>query len=75
MSTKLKLMRVERDLRQREVARALDINPVVLSKIENAWLRPNPVQRAKLARFYGLSEEELFSDFWGRGVHERKPHR
>jgi len=59
MVTKLKLLRIEKNLTQGEVGRALGINPVVLSKIENSWLKPNLKQRAKLARFYGVSEIEL----------------
>jgi transcriptional regulator with XRE-family HTH domain len=63
MVTKLKLLRIEKNLTQGEVGRALGINPVVLSKIENSWLKPNSIQKAKLARFYGVTEEKLLNDF------------
>lgn len=63
MVTKLRIIRIKRGLTQREVARALGINPVVLSKIENYWLRPNKSQMAKLADYFQVEEKELFGDF------------
>lgn len=62
MNTKLKLLRIEKSLTQREVGRVLGINPVVLSKIENSWLRPNLKQVVKLSRFYGVTERDLIED-------------
>jgi transcriptional regulator with XRE-family HTH domain len=62
MNTKLKLLRIEKNLTQRQVGRALGINPVVLSKIENSWLKPNLKQVVRLARFYGVTEKDLIED-------------
>lgn len=59
MVTRLRLLRVRRDLKLCEVARRVGLNQTVLSRIERGQMWVPPKWRAVLAGFYGVSAEEI----------------
>jgi transcriptional regulator with XRE-family HTH domain len=60
--TKLKLFRLERDLKAIDIAKGLNVHPSTISTVESGKARASDRVRLKLCRFYGVSEQELFSD-------------
>ena len=59
--TKLKLFRLERDLKAKEIARDLDIHPSTISTVEARKAKASDRVRLKLSSFFGVPEQELFS--------------
>ncbi len=60
--TKLAEVRQDRELRQRELAAALDIARSTLASVETGHTRPWPKLKRDAARILGLEESELFPD-------------
>ena len=60
--TKIKLFRLERDLKAKDLAKDLDIHPGTISTLENRKIRASRWVRYKLSSFYGVPEQELFND-------------
>lgn len=60
--TKIKLFRLERDLKAKDLAKDLDIHPGTISTLENRKIRASKWVRYKLSSFYGVPEEELFNE-------------
>lgn len=62
---RVKRERLERGLRQRDVAEAAGLGQPELSRIEKGKSFPSVRVRSVLASYYGISEESLFEDmFW-----------
>lgn len=59
--TKIKLFRMQQDLRAIDLSRKLGIHPSVLSVVEAGKGKASDAVRLKLAEFYGIPEEEIFS--------------
>ena len=69
---KVREVRVQRGLTIDDVFWATRIDRASLSRLERGGVLPTAEQRALLARFYGLTEEELFPEFEGIGPeHDR----
>ena len=60
--TKLAEVRQERDIRQRELAAALEVARSTLASVETGHSKPWPKLRRDAARFLGLEESELFPE-------------
>ena len=60
--TRLGELRRQRGLKQKDLARALGLSQSTLSGVENGHTRPWPRLRQQAARFFGLTEEELFPE-------------
>jgi transcriptional regulator with XRE-family HTH domain len=59
LGERLKALRLESKLKVRQVAAALDMDPSILSKIENGRRTPTEEQCREFAKFYGIPFEEL----------------
>lgn len=60
----LRFQRLEKGLPLRKVAAALDIDPSILSKIERGERAANKMIIADSARYLGLDEKELLTQFY-----------
>lgn len=58
MITRVRLERKLRNMRQKELAEKAGIEPGMLSKIENGWIKMGDKTISKLQHALGLSEEE-----------------
>ncbi len=64
--TKLKSLRLERNLSLFDVGKVVEIRDNVLSVYERRRSAIYPKHRRALATFYGIPEEELFEDGFAR---------
>lgn len=53
-------IRGERGIRQEELAKALGVSRQTISSLENGRYNPSILLAFKLARFFGVSIEEIF---------------
>lgn len=60
MKNKLEELRKERGLRQEELADALEVSRQTIGSLENGRYNPSILLAFKIARFFGLSIEEIF---------------
>ena len=60
MNRFLKVLLVERGVRNFDLAKHLDCDPAKVSKIVNGWLDPNLETRKKIAEFLGVDQEEIW---------------
>lgn len=58
--TKIKLFRLERDLKAKDLAKDLDIHPGTISTLENRKVRASKWARYKLSSFYGVRNRNYF---------------
>ena len=58
--TKLKLFRLERDLKAIDIAKGLNVHPSTISTVESGKARASDRVRLKLCKFFGVHEQELF---------------
>ena len=58
--TKLKIFRLERDLKVKKLASDLNLHPSTISTVESGKTRASDRVRLKLCRFYEVPEAELF---------------
>jgi transcriptional regulator with XRE-family HTH domain len=58
--TKLRLLRLERDIKAKDLAVELKIDKAVLSSVEKKRTKASDRVRLKLCRYYGVEEAELF---------------
>ena len=61
--TKLKILRKAKKLRAEDVARMLGISKSMVYEIERGTRRPGIDTALKISKFFGLSLEEVYSDF------------
>lgn len=59
---RIRQLRKERNWNQKELAKRIGITPDAVSTWETGIRDPRPAQRQKLAKAFGISEAELFSD-------------
>lgn len=59
--TKIKLYRLQHDLKAKDVAKETSIHPTVLSAVELGRIQASDNVRLRLAEYYGVPEEELFT--------------
>lgn len=60
IATKIKELRIAKGIRQKEIAKAIDVKAGIVSFWENGQRSPNANNRKKLCDFFGISEAELF---------------
>lgn len=60
ISDRIKELREAKGIQQKELAIALEIGQSTISQWESGRQEPNPRQRIKLCRYFGISEAELF---------------
>lgn len=58
--TKVRLYRLERDLKAKEIAQDIDVHPSTLCGVETGKVKASNWVRYKLSSFYGVPEQELF---------------
>lgn len=59
--TKIKLYRLQQDLKAVDLSKKLGIHQSVLSVVESGKAKASDNVRIKLAEFYGVPEEKIFS--------------
>lgn len=59
--TKLKLFRLERDLKAIDIAKGLNVHPSTISTVESGKAKASDRVRLKLCKFFGVHERELFN--------------
>ena len=62
MKNRLKVLRAERDWTQAELASALEVSRQTITAIEKGRFDPSLPLAFKIARLFGLSIENIFSD-------------
>jgi len=62
MKNRLKVLRAERDWSQADLAQRLEVSRQSVNAIETGKFDPSLPLAFKLARLFGLSIEEIFSD-------------
>jgi transcriptional regulator with XRE-family HTH domain len=60
--TKIKMLRLQQDLKAVELSKKLGIHQSVLSVVESGKAKASDATRLKLSGFFGLPERELFDD-------------
>lgn len=60
MKNRLEEIRKARGLRQEELARALSVSRQTISSLEKGRYNPSILLAFKIARFFGLTIEEIF---------------
>ncbi len=60
--TKIRELRIERDLSAKAVAEELRLDKSVLSSVERRKTRGSDRIRLKLCKFFGVAETELFNN-------------
>lgn len=61
--TKLKILRKEKKLKVQDVAKMLGISRSMVYEIERGTRRPGINTALKISKLFGLSLEEIYSDF------------
>lgn len=61
LTNKIKIYRAVKDVTQQELAEALSVTRKTVNTIENGIYVPSTVLALKMARFFGVPVEELFS--------------
>ena len=60
MKNRIEAIRGERGIRQEELAKALGVSRQTISSLENGRYNPSILLAYKLAKFFGMSIEEIF---------------
>ena len=60
--TKLRLYRLQLDLKTKDMAKDLNLDPATISTVERGKIRASDRVRLKLCKFFGVAEQELFND-------------
>ena len=60
MKNRLEQLRKERGIRQEELAAALEVSRQTIGSLENGRYNPSIILASKIARYFGLSIEEIF---------------
>ncbi|MCX4364001.1 MAG: helix-turn-helix transcriptional regulator [Clostridia bacterium] len=60
MKNRIEELRMERGIRQEELARTLEVSRQTISSLENGRYNPSIQLAFKLARYFGLRIEEIF---------------
>jgi ribosome-binding protein aMBF1 (putative translation factor) len=60
MDRGLKLLLVEKGIRNFDLAKHLGCDPAKISKIVNGWLDPDPETKAKIAKFLRVKKADIW---------------
>jgi len=60
MKNRLEEIRKERGIRQEELAVALEVSRQTIGSLENGRYNPSIILAFKIAKFFGMSIEEIF---------------
>ncbi len=60
MKNRLEQLRKERGIRQEELAAALEVSRQTIGSLENGRYNPSILLAFKIARYFGMSIEEIF---------------
>ena len=60
MKNRIEEIRGKRGIRQEELAKALGVSRQTISSLENGRYNPSILLAYKLAKFFGMSIEEIF---------------
>lgn len=60
MKNKIEAIRKERGIRQEEFARSMGVSRQTISSLENGRYNPSILLAHKIARYFGLTIEEVF---------------
>ncbi len=60
MKNNLEALRKERGIKQEELATALEVSRQTIGSLENGRYNPSILLAFKIAKFFGLSIEEIF---------------
>ncbi len=60
MKNRLEELRLERGVRQEELAEALKVSRQTISSLENGRYNPSILLAIRLARYFGMSVEDIF---------------
>ena len=60
MKNRLEQLRKERGIRQEEVANALEVSRQTIGSLENGRYNPSILLAFKIARYFGMSIEDIF---------------
>ena len=60
MKNRLEQLRRERGLRQEELAEALEVSRQTIGSLENGRYNPSILLAFKIARYFGMTIEEIF---------------
>ncbi len=60
MKNRLEEIRKQRGIKQEELAAALEVSRQTISSLENGRYNPSIILAFKIARFFGMSIEEIF---------------
>ena len=60
MKNRLEALRRERGLRQEELAEALEVSRQTIGSLENGRYNPSILLAFKIARYFGLTIEDIF---------------
>lgn len=60
MKNRLEELRGERDVKQEELAAAIKVSRQTISSLENGRYNPSILLAFKLARYFGLTVEDIF---------------
>ena len=62
MKNKVRMLRVQKDLAQGQLAEAMGVSRQTINSIENERYTPSLPLALSLARFFGVTVEEMFDD-------------
>jgi putative transcriptional regulator len=62
MKNKVRMMRVQKNLAQGQLAEAMGVSRQTINSIENERYTPSLPLAISLARFFGVTVEEMFDD-------------
>lgn len=60
MKNRLEQLRKERGIRQEDLAAALEVSRQTIGSLENGRYNPSIILAFKIARYFGLSIEDIF---------------
>jgi DNA-binding XRE family transcriptional regulator len=60
MKRPIKLLLIEKSLRNFDLAKHLDCDPAKVSKIVNGWIDPDLETKQKIAEFLGVDQAEIW---------------
>lgn len=60
MKNRLEALRTQRGIKQEELAAALSVSRQTISSLENGRYNPSITLAMKLARYFGLTVEDIF---------------
>lgn len=62
MSKNLKILMIQKEVRNFDLAKHLDIDPSVISRIINGWIDPDEELKKQIADFLGVSVASIWSE-------------